>query len=209
MAKTGAAMSNTRRVQDGEKVLGIVAKLARKEWLSESERADLEAALTPVIRPLAGKAVWRRGLRYGAYEVMLSEAVQESWVITLRDILPRFDRERGNLFAFVRRCLCRRLINWLKREQNNCLHQIEDPNEVADTRIGDDDNDGSHGGVQTLIERALRAASIRDRRIFGLRMSGTRYAEIARELNMTEVAVRGVVFRLLNRVRRAERKADS
>ena len=165
-------MKDTTRVQDEKELLRIVAKLARKERLSESERADLEVALTPVVRSLVAKTVWRRSLHYRVFEATLGEAVQESWVIMMKVILPQYHRERGNLFAFVRHCLRLRLINWLERGQGQRLHLLADPNTVVDKRTVETVNVENKDEFDTLIGRALRNANIRDRKILGLRMTG-------------------------------------
>ncbi|HEY7311351.1 MAG TPA: hypothetical protein VH643_18465 [Gemmataceae bacterium] len=202
-------MSDIRRTHDNERVLEIIAKLVRKEVLSEAERADLEAAFTPVIRSVVARTVWRRGLSHGAYWAMLEDAVQESWLITWRDILPYFDRERGNPFGFVRGCLRRRLLNWLERGQAKRFHLLADPNAVPDNRTVASESLARTDELRALAERLLRAANFRDKAIFWLRMRGASYAEIASEMGMSEVAVRGVVFRIVSRGRAMEERAEA
>jgi RNA polymerase sigma factor (sigma-70 family) len=208
-AKDGALMSDTTRTHDEERVLGIVEKLARNERLSDTERADLEAALTPVIRSVVAKTVWRRELSHGAYRAKLEDAVQESWKITLGKILPRYVRERGNLFAFVRWCLTRRVINWVKRDQNNRLHFLADLNAVPDRRTVELKTVEVAEEFRTNRAKVLQAATVRDRKIFRLKWAGASYAEIALEMGVSEVAARGVIFRLLNKARLAQQQTNA
>jgi RNA polymerase sigma factor (sigma-70 family) len=202
-------VTDTPRGKDWDRLLKTVAKLVRKEDVSAAERDALEAALRPVVRSVVAKTVWRRDLSFAAHRAKLEDAVQESWVIIMGEILRDFDPERGSLFAFVRRCLRRRLLSWLEREQAKRFHLLADPNGVPDNRTVASECPARTDELKALVEQALRAASFRDKAIFWLRMRGASYATIASEMGMKVVAARGVMFRLLSHIRALNERADA
>ena len=199
-------MSRSKQSSKRKLFRDIVEKLARKERLSESEGAKLEAWLTPVMLPLVVAAVRRHVCSCG--EATVEDVMQESWVILLGDILPRYSSDRGKPLRFIRRCLRRRLINLLIRGKRIPMRLLP----LADTLPGKSLAERASLEIieesNTLLAEVMSRSNIKKRRVFGLWLAGVPYSAIALESNLSEVAARCTVNRMLNSLRAVHLKAN-
>lgn len=197
----GQVERDTSRTQDGVTLERIFAKMARKERLSAGEREALRVALDPLVRSVATKTVWRRGMSYGAHRAAVEDVVQEAWLIAWEIILPKFNPTRGTVYSLVRTVLRRRLIDWLEKQSNTRSVSLTHPEAVADTSAADDETPPVSEAEKTAARKVLRDASDDDRLIYQKRQKGWTHAEIASELGISEKATRTRFHRLCERIR--------
>lgn len=191
----------SEQTRDGE-LLRVLAKLVRKELLSEAEKTTVVVALTPLICSVARRTVERVGLRSRACGVAVEDAVQESWLIAWV-VLPKFNPTRGDVFAFVRTVLRRRLPDEWKRHSDTRTISLTHPEAVADTSAAEDDMPPISDSEIQAARRVLRSASKKEKLMFKMRQDKRSHAEIASVLGISEKASRTRFHRLGKRIRAA------
>lgn len=198
-------MADTTRAKDGAELLEIIARLSTKSPLSVAERETLRIAFRPFVWSVVRNVVWRRGRSNQAYEAAIEDAAQQAWLLLFDEILPSFVPTRGNVFAFVVTCLRFGLLDWLRREESARVVSLAHPERLADTHTNTPELTDA---AEVWLRSVLAKAALRDRQVFRRRIRGRSYAEIGRELGMSEGAVRLVMFRLMTRLRESARLAD-